>query len=143
MPDQTSELLTQRISKCDRKGDSIKTPNRNKVIWVMISNEKSCLYFHFKKDFVFKLSESKKDYGLFWSQENKRWEFDTENADIVLDFLENILYAEVLIDDVRTTTNEYDENTYPPKMGPAAAPSTTNPKRKRSFLGINRVQPIQ
>ena len=138
MPDQTPEQLTQKISNCDRMGDLIKTPNRNKVILVMISNKKSCLYFHFKKDFVFKLSESKKDYGLFWSQENKRWEFDTENADIVLDFLENMLYAEVLVDDVRTTANVYDENTYPPKMGPAAAPSTTHPIRKRSLFGINR-----
>lgn len=143
MPDQTPEQLTQRISNCDRMGDLIKTPNRNKVILAMISNKKSCLYFHFKKDFVFKLSESKKDYGLFWSQENKRWEFETENADIVLEFLENMLHAEVLIDDVRTETNEYDENTPPPKMRAPATPSTPHPIRKRPLFGINRVYPIQ
>ena len=72
-----------------------------KVLLVNVTDKKSCLYFHYKQDFVKKLSLQKKKYGLFWSTDNKRWEFNTETNDGVMDFLQNELEALVITDDHR------------------------------------------
>ena len=77
-----------------------------KVLLVNVTDKKSCLYFHYKQDFVKKLSLQKKKYGLFWSTDNKRWEFNTETKDGVMDFLQNELEALVITDDHRKDSKD-------------------------------------
>lgn len=122
--------------------DSSNPEKKNKVLLVMISNKKSCIYFHYKKDFVQKLSESKKKYGLFWSAENKRWEFDTEKTEEIHDFLQEQLFADVMIEDLRVDHPMESENTPPKKTKLLDQPDTPHPKKKKRPLferqiGIN------
>jgi hypothetical protein len=78
-----------------------------KVLMVIVSDKKSCLYFQYQNEFVKQLSQQKKKYGLFWSTENKRWEFNTASKDEVKDFLQDDLEASVVTDDRRKESNDH------------------------------------
>ena len=83
-----------------------------KLILVIISDKRSCLLFHFRKDFVNLLTENKKELALFWSTENKRWEFDTLNLESIQDFLEDAKLndeLEVIVDDRRGSKQDMDD----------------------------------